>query len=306
MTSTVNTDAAKAPLEDLMVAMDVVDTVRHGQLIVDRALDADARRQRMLERLREIYAAQGIEVTDAALESGVDALEEERFRYEPRQTGLSARLAKLYVRRDKWGRPLFFLAAVLLFCGLGWYFMKALPEQRLRDALPAEINATYNSIISQATGAQAKQLAEEYLGKARRAMANDKYAQAKRVHADLLNLKGRLEQAYDIRIIARPNQLSGVWRVPAVNSEARNYYLIVEAVTASGQTIAVPIASEEDRKTKAVTTWGVRVSESAFEAVAADKRDDGIIQSDVIGTKPVGKIQPDYLIETTGATITEW
>lgn len=306
MTSMTDATAVEAPLEDLMVAMDVVDTVRHRQLIVDRELNADARRERLLQRLREIYAAQGIEVTDAALESGVAALEEERFRYEPKATGFGVRLARLYVRRERWLRPFFLLAILLFVVWFGWYFTMALPEQRLRDALPDTIAATHAAILQQADGEVAPRLADEYLSKAKRAMASGNYAQAERLHSEMLALKTSLQGSYEIRIVSRPNAVSGVWRVPEVNANARNYYLIVEAVTPTGQISAVPIRSEEDGKTRSVTIWGVRVSESTFEAVAADKRDDGIIQGDVIGMKAVGRVEPDYLIDTTGATITEW
>jgi len=59
-----------------MLAMDVVDTLRHRQQLVDRELDAEARRERLVEKLREIYASQGLNVTDEMLEEGVRALEE--------------------------------------------------------------------------------------------------------------------------------------------------------------------------------------------------------------------------------------
>ncbi len=306
MISTTNAIAAEAPLEDLMVAMDVVDTVRHRQLIVDRELNADTRRERLLQRLREIYAAQGIEVTEAALESGVDALEEERFRYEPRESGSGVRLAKFYVRRDKWLRPVSLITAFFLLVWLAWYFMVALPERHLQDELPNKIEATHKLIMQQASSDVARGLANEYYGQANRALRNDDYSQAQEFHAKMQSMKSRMEAKYDIRVIARPNELSGVWRVPSVNAAARNYYLIVEAVSRSGQKIAVPIKNEEDGKTRSVTTWGVRVGKRTFDAIAADKRDDGIIQSNVIGHKDVGRIEPDYAIETSGATITEW
>ena len=89
MSRDVTAGAHEAPLEDLMVAMDVVDTIRHRQLIVERELNADGRRERLIERLREIYTQQGIEVTDAALEAGVDALEQARFAYTPTPGGFS-------------------------------------------------------------------------------------------------------------------------------------------------------------------------------------------------------------------------
>ena len=62
------------PLNDLMLAMDVVDTLRHGETLVERELSAEDRRKRMIERLREIYRQQGITVPDRVLAEGVAAL----------------------------------------------------------------------------------------------------------------------------------------------------------------------------------------------------------------------------------------
>ena len=55
------------PLDELMLAMDVVDTLRHRELVLQRELQADDRDQRLLERLRDIYESQGIAVTDDEL-----------------------------------------------------------------------------------------------------------------------------------------------------------------------------------------------------------------------------------------------
>ena len=66
-------------LDDIMLAMDVVDTLRHRALIVETELGADAREAAMIERLREIYAGQGIEVPENILRDGVKALEENRL-----------------------------------------------------------------------------------------------------------------------------------------------------------------------------------------------------------------------------------
>ena len=75
--------AEKQSLDDVLVAMDVVDTLRHRDLILQKELDQEGREQQLITRLREIYAAQGIEVTDEVLLQGVQALEEQRFHYRP-------------------------------------------------------------------------------------------------------------------------------------------------------------------------------------------------------------------------------
>lgn len=129
----------KPALDDLMLAMDIVDTLRHDMRIAERELGDDQRREALKKRLRDIYGSQGIEVPDDILEDGVRALEQDRFTYKSRASGLSAALARAYVNRAAWARRL----AVLLLLGLaawgGWYFGVERPRQMREAALAAEI-----------------------------------------------------------------------------------------------------------------------------------------------------------------------
>ncbi len=289
-----------------MVAMDVVDTIRHREHLVDRELNAEARRERLIERLRTIYTAQGIEVTDAALEAGVDALEQERFTYNPPSGGISLALARLYVRRDRWLKPVLLLLLLVAAIAASWFYFVHLPEAREHAALPEAVQAAYSRAVSLSRSEQATERATTLRTAAVAALADDDYAVAGRELAALRNLASELERRYEIRIVSRPNELSGVWRVPDVNTEARNYYLIVEAVDDRGNVLRQSVRNEEDGRTYEVSKWGIRVDEATFEGVAADKKDDGIIQDYVVATKEVGRIEPDFRIPTTGATITEW
>jgi len=109
-----------------------------------------------------------------------------------------------------------------------------------------------------------------------------------------------------VRIVSRPGEKSGLFRVNDEAAGARNYYLIVEAISASGKALPVNISSEEDQKTARVDIWGVRVPNSVYLAVAADKRDDQIIQSAIIGSKKRGALVPTYSVDTLGGLILEW
>ena len=299
--------AGKAPLEDLMVAMDVVDMVRHQQSLVDRELDAEARRTRLAERLRKIYTAQGIEVSDNALEKGIRALEEERFKYTPvSSNNFSVKLAKLYVRRGSWLKS-FLVAIALFFSALVlWYFIFTLPAERARSQIPQQLENTYAEIVASSSDNKALEQARELLGNARQAINDNDHSLAERIYDDMADLLVHLKQAYEIQIISRPNELSGVWRVPLVNQTTRNYYLIVEAVSPSGTILKIPVRSEEDGKIHKVSKWGVRVAKKVFDAVSTDKRDDGIIQNNIIGSKQSGQLAPEYRVQTTGAAITDW
>ncbi len=289
-----------------MVAMDVVDTIRHRQLVVDRELDAAGRRRRLIERLREIYTTQGIEVTDAALAAGVDALEQERFAYTPTPGGFMTGLARLYVRRDRWLKPFLAVVTIALLISVGWHYMVEEPQRRWESALPGRIEATYAQIVVQSKSAEATEQANALVAEAQAAIRAGDFDAAISAHDRLDALRRELGLSYEIRIVSRPNEVSGVWRVPDVNPDARNYYLIVEAVDAGGTVLRRRVRNEEDGRVYDVSKWGVRVDEATFEAVAADKHDDGIIQDYVLGTKASGKLEPDYRVPTTGATITDW
>ena len=296
----------EAPLEDLMVAMDVVDTIRHRQLVVERELDAVGRRERLIERLREIYTAQGIDVTDAALEAGVDALEEERFGYTPTPRSFAASLARIYVRRDRWLRPFSLVVGLALIIWAGWFCTGQLPLSRFEAALPGQVEATYSRVIARSESEPATTRADDLLARAQEAMRAGDFDKAAALHGELETLRQELLLAYEIRIVSRPGEYSGVWRVPEVNPDARNYYLIVEAVNADGKVLQRRVRNEEDGRFYEVRKWGVRVDEEIFEAVAADKRDDGIVEDNVLGAKAVGKLEPEFRVPTTGATITDW
>lgn len=306
MTTALDAGADKAPLEDLMVAMDVVDTLRHRDLIVDRELDSEGRRQRLLDRLREIYTAQGIEVSDAALSAGVDALEEDRFKYTPTQGGFSVRLARLYVSRSRWIKPLAGVLGLGLLIWIVWLYTVQWPEARLLEALPAKIEATHTRINEISVSDAANDRASRLVGLAKQSLAREDRSDAENRLEQLQALLRDLETAYEVRIVSRPNEVSAIWRVPDINPDARNYYLIVEAVTATGSIIPLSVLNEEDGRVYQASKWGLRVDETTFEAIVDDKRDDGIVQDNVVGAKSVGQLEPEYRISTTGATITDW
>jgi len=296
----------RTPLEDLMVAMDVVDTLRHREKLVARELDAEGRRERLIEHLREIYAAQGIEVTDALLKEGVQALEEDRFSYDPPKKSFSTLLARLYVKRGGWGKP---FLGICFVCIVGWsiyHFTMVRPESVRQNQMPVNIEKIFKEITSVSQDKDATQQAKALLTSAQTALENERYDEAAVVHSHLEQLLSQLKSNYKLRVVSSPNKKSGVWRVPDINSDARNYYLIVQALDDNGKVLTIPITSEENGKTSNVTSWGLRVDERIFNLVAADKRDDGIIQKNVVGTKERGKLKPSYTIATTGSAITEW
>lgn len=308
------TSEPAVPLDDVMLAMDVVDTLRHADKLVARELDADTRRQQLAEKLKEIYHQQGIEVSDAVIAEGVAALAEQRFVYTPPRAGIGVTLARLYVRRGKWG-PWAAAIVLVLVLGLAGYVFGYVPYQRaqmhaaqveLTQKLPEEMDALYQSIYEETKVQVAVTRAEEIRTRGKTAVKEGDRAGAERAVADLRGIRDTLRQEYTLQIVNRSGEKSGFWTFPEVNTAATNYYVVVEAVNTDGKVIALPIKNEETGKTETVTKFGVRVPQSVYMAVQADKKDDGIIERDIVGIKQYGFLDVDYVVPVLGGKLTRW
>ena len=296
----------QAPLDEVMLAMDVVDTLRHRELVLERELNADDRDQRLLERLGEIYTAQGIVVTDEVLAQGVRALREDRFVYAGPKAGVGRSLATLYVSRARWGKWVGGAVVALAVGLMAFQLLIRGPQLRAIEELPADLQGAYQGIVISTGDPSVLDDAQSLVNAGEAAVERRDYPSARTAVGDLRSLNDRLQQQYEVRVVSRPGEPSGVWRVPDENEAAQNYYLIVEAVAPDGTALELPVRNEEDGRTKRVAKWGLRVEEETFQRVAADKRDDGIIQQAVVGRKRRGELDAQYRVATTGATITDW
>jgi hypothetical protein len=131
----------KVELDQVMLAMDVVDTLRHQQELVDRELSSDERDQALIDKVKRMYASQGIEVTDDVIAEGVAALREDRFAYRPPPRRGSLWLARLYVNRGFWAKVGATLIALCLAGVLIYRFAYVGPERRGRMQAARDMNA---------------------------------------------------------------------------------------------------------------------------------------------------------------------
>ena len=109
-----------------------------------------------------------------------------------------------------------------------------------------------------------------------------------------------------MRVVSRSGVKSGFWTFPEINTEATNYYIVVEAIDVHGKPLSLPILNEENNVTETVEMWGIRVPEAVYHAVENDKLDDGIIQRNIVGIKQYGYLEPEYLIQVLGGAVTRW
>ena len=313
------TDTGLAPnkpqtLDDVMIAMDVVDTLRHREDLVRHELNEDGRESELIDRLRQIYRDQGIEVPDRVLADGVKALKESRFAYTPPEAGWKRTLLTIWVQRDTYGKCLGIALAGLIAVLGGYHFLVSRPAQQAQEqarievseTLPKQLRQAHSDLLAVAADDAAKQKASALLTDGERAIrAGDKAVMTK-ISAELSALRDEVAREYTLLVVSRAGESTGVWRRPPHGNQARNYYLIVEPMTADGRKLSIPVRNEETGTLETVSKFGVRVPETTFQAVATDKRDDGIVQKNEFGVKRRGKLATDYLMPFEGGFITKW
>ncbi|MFM9863463.1 MAG: DUF6384 family protein [Micropepsaceae bacterium] len=299
-------------LDELMLAMDVVDTIRHRDLLVERELGQGARDDELRKRLREIYKSQGIEVTDRILDEGIKALKESRFVYTPPAPGLSRTLALMWVRRGTiagWTSAL--LVGVTALWG-GYQYGVVGPQQRARDAtrieltetLPKELAGAHAAVVAEARVEPARTQADGLLRDGQTALGAKDITGTRAAISNLETLRAKLVQTYQLRIVA--DGTTGFFRIPNINESARNHYIVVEAIAPDGRSLTMPVTNEEDGRSYNVNAWGLRVPQATFDAVARDKRDNGIIENRILGQKQRGELDPRYTMSVLGGAVTSW
>jgi len=302
-----------APLDDLMMAMDVVDTLRHEEGQVARELKADERDAAMVERLRQVYAAQGIDVPDHILKAGVEDLKRDRFVYAPPAAGFQRTLAMVYISRGTWSKWLAGAAAVLVVFVAAWYFIVKLPAQRAEaelqarlEALPATLTELVGRVDGLTENAEIEAEAQRLASDGRLALSDGKTEAAFKAEADLRKLAAELQEVFEVHIISREGVPTGVERIPDANPDTKNYYIVVEAIDPDGNIMERDVVSEENGSTLLVDKWGQRVSETIYDAVRRDKMEDGIVQKGVLGQKRRGELDIKWRSGVQDGVITKW
>lgn len=304
-------------LDEMMLSMDVVDTLRHQESLVGRELDETRREAELLDRLRTVYRSQGIDVPDRILVAGVQSLKERRFVYSPPAPGMAVTFAKLWVRRGRIGAVVGGLVGIAAISFLGWSLLVDRPARlaaergqiEISQTLPAELARMRSSLLAESRTEDARRKTDQLADDAAAAIRSGDAAAARTTLAELQALLREIQLAYQVMVVSRPGEPSGVFRVPDRNRNARNYYLIVEAIGTNGQLLPRTITSEEDGKAATASKWGVRVSRDVYEAVVRDKQDDGIIQNRRLGEKKRGALAVEWsapMPAGTGGAILNW
>jgi Family of unknown function (DUF6384) len=304
---------APPKLDDLMMAMDVVDTLRHRDRLVERELNEEAREEQLISRLRSLYKSQGLDVPDSVIAQGVKALKESRFVYTAPKPGFERWLAYVWVKRFKIGQWAGVSLAILALA-LGTYYAGVVrPERLKREAarveltktLPQNLEAAHQAILAEAQVPEARQRADSLLADGRSALSRGNAASARAALAGLDDLSNTLRQEYTLRIAGRPEDQTGFYRENP-RFHGRAYFVVVNAAGPNGNPVKVSVRNDETNQTEAVSRFAVRVPQQTFEAVQQDKSRNGIVQNVKLAEKRRGYLEPSYLMPVLPGRITRW
>lgn len=301
-------------LDELMLAMDVVDQLRHSERIVERELNEEVREEQLVERLKELYRSQGIEVSDGVIAQGVKALKESRFVYTPPAPGLSRTLATFWVKRGTYGKAVVGAVVALGVLFGGYWFTVTRPAQQaaeqarieLTETLPRQLAAANQAVQAEAQVDAARQRAATILAGGQAALARRDAGQARAAIAELDQLATALRQEYTLRIAGRASDQTGFWREPVRMGQGRTYYLVVNAVDGRGQEVRLSVRNVETNQTETVSRFAVAVPEPTFVRVRDDKARNGLVQNDRLAEKRRGFLEPEFRMPALEGRLTRW
>jgi hypothetical protein len=296
-----------------MIAMDVVDTLRHRDRLVERELNEDVRDEQLIERLRGLYNSQGIDVPDSVIAQGVKALKDSRFVYTPSAPSFKRTLATWWVKRGTYGKwAAVGVTAVVVIAGL-YHFSIVRPRERaaetarieLVETLPRQLTAVHNAVTAEARVEATRQQADAILAQGRAALDRGNAADARAAIADLDRVAASLRREYVLRIAGRPQDQTGFFREHP-SFQGRAYFVVVDAVDPAGKPVELPIRNDETNKTETVSRFAVRVPMETFDAVRNDKARNGIVQNTRMAEKRRGFTEPEFAMPVLLGRITHW
>ena len=116
-----------------------------------------------------------------------------------------------------------------------------------------------------------------------------------KINRQLSDLLTQLSDAYEVRILADPDQRSGFTRY--FKDEKPAYYLIVYAKRERGEIIRRMIENAETHQSLTVDRWAEQVPKDVYDRIAEDKKSDGILNETLFAIKEQGKREEEIRLK---------
>ena len=196
----------------------------------------------------------------------------------------------------------------------GWWFSGMMPGQRQTELRAqqtySQVEEVAGSIEALAKDADVVQAAEAARTEAATYRDRSELSALEQLRDRLLQQESVLKDEYRLMIVT-----SGQSGVDTYGPEGQlsGHYVIVEAVDASGQPVAMRVRNAETGKYETANTWGEQVPQEVYERVKADKEADGVVDAREFAVKRRGEADVEITMPgADGATfergrqITKW
>ena len=322
--------AINASMNDMLRMMDVASALRRERETAEAQLDLATAKQQLRKRLMATAEAAGEDVKIEEIDAAIDEYFKRQHRYEDPPASWGRFWASVWVMRNK------LLVALLLVLLLAAIVIGAIvmvnrgggePEggsgddgaARAARSAPTRDGRAYADFetlvaagLKMAADEDARSRIAAIATDGETAFAANNGVALRTSRRKLDELLERLRAEYEVRIVSRPGQLSGIDR--KFNGRVSGLYLIVEAITPAGKRLTLPIANgEKSGQIFRVKQWGEQVEQRIWDRIVADKKADGVVDENVFARKARGFYRETVVLEDgrggivkRGRQITEW
>ena len=282
-------------LSEMMRIMDVATEMRNQRETVEKEFAVDETKRLLREKLLQTTAITGERVTEAEVDAAIEAYFSTLYTYHEPKGSPSLLLAHLYVRRGHLA-IVAVLAVTLLVTG--WLTMHIAKTKFSRSARSnrkaSRIESSIGSNLKRARAISKDSAVTEELDRwgdqtklAREQLDTETLD---KINSRLSELLTKLNDVYEIRILADPDQQSGFTRYfEDDNGRRPAYYLIVYARNEKGQLVRRTIENAETHQSVTVDRWAEQVPKDVYNRIAEDKKSDGILNETLFAIKEQGK-----------------
>jgi Family of unknown function (DUF6384) len=290
-------------LSEMMRIMDVATEMRNRRETVEKEFAVDETKRLLREKLLQTTSITGERVTEAEVDAAIEAYFSTLYTYREPTGSLSLMLAHLYVRRGHLA-IVGILGVTLLITG--WWTMHIATTRFSKSARSnRKAGRIESSISSDLMRARAISKDPAVIDELDRWQDQTKLAREQldtetldKINSQLTERLSQLNEAYEVRILADPNEQSGFTRYfEDENGRRPAYYLIVYAKNEKGQLVRRTIENAETRQSVTVDRWAEQVPRDVYNRIAEDKKSDGILNETLFAVKERGKPGEEIRLE---------
>lgn len=299
-------EGSNLTLDEMTRVMDVARTLRKETSIAERELNRDETIAMLRKKLREAADLAGDPTTDEQIEAAIRHYYDNLHEFQPPESGWENTLANVYVARKQIVGWTMAAVAVALMTW-GFWFSGMMPGQRRTEIRAqqtySQVEEVTRTIESLATdGVVAEQAQQAQVEAATYRDRGDVNA-LEQLRDRLLQQASVLQDEYKLMIVSQGQ--SGIDRYVGQDNAISGYYLIVEAVDSSGKPLPMRVRNAETGKYETATKWGEQVTKEVYEAVAADKQADGVVDAREFAVKRRGETDLEVTLDGPGGASIE-